>query len=103
MSESIADLARRLALNAEAVCRHYLSNGRRQERYWIAGDLDNNAGEPLCPTAWSRQGRRRKWTNAATGEDGDLLDLIAGARRLGTLREVIAEARRFLGLSRPPQ
>jgi hypothetical protein len=35
MSESIADLARRLAHNAEAVCRHYLSNGRRQGRTLI--------------------------------------------------------------------
>jgi hypothetical protein len=35
MSESITDLARRLAHNAEAVCRHYLSNGRRQGRTLI--------------------------------------------------------------------
>jgi hypothetical protein len=28
-----ADLARRLASEAEAVCRHYLSNGRRAGRY----------------------------------------------------------------------
>jgi hypothetical protein len=27
---SAADLARRLARDAEAVCRHYLSNGHRQ-------------------------------------------------------------------------
>jgi len=47
MSESIADLARRLARDAEAVCRHYLSNGRRQGRYWIAGDLKNNTGRNL--------------------------------------------------------
>jgi hypothetical protein len=47
MSESIADLARRLAQDAEAVCRHYLSNGRRQGRYWIVGDLANNPGRSL--------------------------------------------------------
>ena len=27
-----AEVARRLAQNAEAVCRHYLSNGRREGR-----------------------------------------------------------------------
>jgi len=32
-----ADLARRLASEAEAVCRHYLSNGRRAGRYWLVG------------------------------------------------------------------
>jgi len=47
MSESIADLARRLAHDAEAVCRHYPSNGRRQGRYWIVGDLANNPGRSL--------------------------------------------------------
>jgi hypothetical protein len=31
-----ADLARRLARDAEAVCRHYLSKGQRSGRYWIA-------------------------------------------------------------------
>jgi hypothetical protein len=36
MSRDAPELARRLARDAEAVCRHYLSNGRRQGRY---GDL----------------------------------------------------------------
>ena len=30
MSRDASELARRLARDAEAVCRHYLSNGRRQ-------------------------------------------------------------------------
>jgi hypothetical protein len=33
MSSQAAELARRLARDAEAVCRHYLSNGRRQGCY----------------------------------------------------------------------
>ena len=32
MPSHAADLARRLARNAEAVCRHYLSNGHREGR-----------------------------------------------------------------------
>jgi hypothetical protein len=44
---SAADLARRLARDAEAVCRHYLSNGRRSGRYWIAGDAMNTPGRSL--------------------------------------------------------
>ncbi len=33
-----SDLAARLAGQAEAVCRHYLSNGIRQGGYWLVGD-----------------------------------------------------------------
>ena len=36
-----AELARRLAQNAEAVCREYLSNGRRESGTWRVGDIDN--------------------------------------------------------------
>jgi len=44
---SAAALARRLARDAEAVCRHYLSNGRRSGRYWVAGDVINAPGRSL--------------------------------------------------------
>ena len=44
MPDTISDLARRLAENAEAVCRHYLSNGRREGRYWLVGDVRNTPG-----------------------------------------------------------
>ncbi len=47
MSRSAAELAHRLAREAEAVCRHYLSNGRRQGRYWLVGDVQNTPGRSL--------------------------------------------------------
>ncbi len=47
MSSHAADLARRLARNAEVVCRHYLSNGQREGRYWLVGDVANNPGRSL--------------------------------------------------------
>jgi hypothetical protein len=40
-------------------------------------------------------------TDAATGEHGDLLDLIALSMRLDRLRDVLDEARSFLRLPRP--
>ena len=43
-----------------------------------------------------RQGRRRKWTDAATGAHGDLLDLIRESLRLANVHEAADEARRFL-------
>ena len=44
---SATELACRLARDAEAVCRHYLSNGRRCGHYWIAGDVMNTPGRSL--------------------------------------------------------
>jgi len=100
-----ADLARRLARDAEAVCRHYLSNGRRAGRYWIAGDAMNTPGRSLYVRLQGPdygRGAAGKWTDAATGEHGDLLDLIARNRDLHRLGDAIDEARCFLALPRPP-
>ena len=47
MISAAADLARRLARDAEAVCRHYLSNGHRQGHYWVIGDVMNTPGRSL--------------------------------------------------------
>jgi hypothetical protein len=104
MSDSIADLKRRLARDVEAVCRHYLSNGRRCGRYWVVGDLANTPGRSLYVRLYGPEhgaGAAGQWTDAAKVEHGDLLDLIAGVRRLGSMRETLAEARRFLNAPRP--
>ena len=96
-----AKLAQQLARNAEAVCQHYLSNGRRQGRYWLVGDADNHVGRSLyvrLKGPESGKGAAGKWTDAATGEHGDLLDLIARNRHLYHLRDVLDEARAFLSL-----
>ena len=47
MSGDASELARRLAHDAEAVCRHYLSNGRRHGRYWLVGDVRNTPGRSM--------------------------------------------------------
>jgi hypothetical protein len=102
MPRDASELARRLAREAEAVCRHYLSNGKREGRYWLVGDVQNTPGRSLFVRLYeSPKGPAGKWTDAATGEHGDLLDIIRG--RLGFLdfRDVADEARRFLNLPRP--
>ena len=38
-----SELSRRLAREAEAVCRAYLPAGRRHGRYWIVGDVSRHA------------------------------------------------------------
>ena len=42
-----ADLSRRLADQAEAVCSAYLPRGRRRGNYWIVGDVQGNPGQSM--------------------------------------------------------
>jgi hypothetical protein len=103
MPGDASDLANRLAEHCEAVCRFYLSNGRREGRYWLVGDTENSPGRSLYVRLASNDPLKPagKWTDAATGEHGDLLDLIAANQRLTTLRDTLVEARRFLALPKP--
>ncbi|WP_234054065.1 MULTISPECIES: toprim domain-containing protein [unclassified Xanthobacter] len=101
MADRPHDLARRLAERAEAVCRQYLSNGRRQGHYWQVGDVRNSPGRSMfVRLGGSAKGPAGKWTDAATGEHGDLLDVIREALGLVDFADVAGEARAFLAL--PP-
>ena len=84
-----------LAQRAEAVCRHYLPNGKKQGRYWCAGDARGASGRSLF-VRLAPPGTVGKWTDAAEGIHGDLLDLIRLATGSASLREALTEARRFL-------
>ena len=100
MESPARDIARRLGENAETVCRHYLSNGRREGHYWMVGDVHNATGRSLYVRLTSGDGRRTpgKWTDAASGEHGDLLDIIAASGGHASFAETLAEARRFLSM-----
>ena len=61
-----SELAHRLAREAEAVCRHYLSNGKRAGRYWLVGDVHNSPGRSMFVRLRdSPKGPAGKWTDAA--------------------------------------
>ena len=96
-----AAIAAALAERAEEVCRQYLPHGRRQGRYWVAGDLNGARGRSLF-VRLRGPGTPGKFTDAATGEHGDLLDLIRHRSRAPTLRAALAEARAFLALAPEP-
>lgn len=103
MPRDASELARRLARNAEAVCRHYLSNGRRQGRYWVVGDVRNAPGRSMfvrLSGPESGPGAAGHWTDAASAEYGDLLDVIRESCGFIDFRDVAEEARRFLSLPR---
>jgi Toprim domain len=97
--EIISDIVVRLAAKAEAVCRSYLPNGRRQGRYWQVGDVHGAPGRSLYVRLRpSGKGAAGKWTDSATGEHGDLLDIIRTSRVLRSFPDTVAEARWFLGM-----
>jgi hypothetical protein len=101
MPRDASELVYRLAREAEAVCRHYLSNGQRVGRYWLVGDARNTPGRSMFVRLnESPKGPAGKWTDAATGEHGDLLDIIRESCGLLDFRDVADEARRFLSLPR---
>ena len=63
-----SDLAFCLGQNAEAVCRHYLSNGRRQGNYWLVGDVRNTPGRSMfVRLRETRKGRAGKWLDSRNG------------------------------------
>jgi len=98
-----SELARRLAREAQAVCRHYLSNGRRQGRYWLVGDVRNTPGRSMFVRLNGPEfgkGAAGRWQDTATGEYGDLLDVIRETRNLIRFHDVVDEARTFLALPR---
>ncbi len=99
-----SELAQRLGRQAEAVCRHYLSAGYREGRYWLVGDVRNTPGRSMfvrLKGTDSGKGAAGKWTDAATGEHGDLLDVIRESCGLIDFKDVAEEARTFLSLPHP--
>ena len=96
-----ASVAAALAERAEEVCRRYLPYGRRRGRYWVAGDLDGGRGRSLY-VRLAPPGAPGKFTDAATGEHGDLLDIIRHRVNAPTLRAALAEARAFLARPAAP-
>ncbi len=101
LSTRAAELSERLAQNVQAVCRHYLPAGRREGRYWMVGDVAGTPGRSLYVRLFeTERGVIGNWVDAATGEHGDLVDLIRLNQRHGRLSETIEEAERFLSL--PP-
>jgi len=103
ISARASEVSQRLAQNVQAVCRHYLPAGRREGRYWMVGDAAGTPGRSLYVRLFeTTRGTIGNWVDAATGEHGDLIDLIRLNQRHDRLSETIAEAERFLALPPSP-
>lgn len=101
MRRDAFELAGRLAREAEAVCRHSLSNGKGERRDRLLGDVDNTKGRSLFvrlhdsskgPAGkWSQHGARRMMARFAFGscptdDRQRLRDLLPA--QCGRLRDV---------------
>ena len=91
------ELSRALSSHAEAVCRHYLPNGRKNGRYWVCGNVQGAPGKSMH-VRLAPPGTPGKWTDEATGEHGDLLDIIRSRIDASELRDAMVEGHRFLSL-----
>jgi Toprim domain len=99
------ELAGRLAERIERLVPELLPCARCSGGYWTVGNAEGDAGNSLYI---HRSGYKlSRWTDTATGQFGDLLDLINAALFGGhDLREAIRWASAWLGLDgwgpRPP-
>ena len=98
----IREISAALGDRAEELCRRYLPEGRREGSWWLAGDIDGAPGRSLIlRLAGPGSERPGWWTDTATGERGDLLDLIRHHHG-GDMGRALAEARRLLALDPAP-
>ncbi len=89
------DVSAQLARAIETLCRQLLSAGRRRGHYWTCGSVDNERGQSLyVHLSGPRAGR---WADAATGEHGDALDLVAATQCRGDRKAAYAWACAWLG------
>jgi|TARA_Y100000310_G_scaffold344798_1_gene459593 twinkle protein len=91
----ITEIKRMLAERALPVAEKLLSGGKLVGHEFEAGDTDGGPGKSLRVNT-----RTGLWSDFATGEGGDLIDLWMACRRM-TVVEVLDEARAYLGIEQP--
>lgn len=75
---TLPEVGRHLAERAEELCRELLAGGKMVGRKWICGDVSGAAGDSMeVELVGDRAGL---WFDHATGEGGDLLELIRRQR-----------------------
>lgn len=101
MSErlSSADLKHMLAGRIEALAAVLAPEGRKHGRYWIAKNPSRNDHRAGSFYIWL-SGAPGAWRDDASGEKGDVIDLIAMCATSGDKPAAFTWARRFLGLDR---
>lgn len=87
-----------LARHTEAFCRHWFPEGRKVGNYWQMADVSGAKGRSLAVRLRSHGGRQAgKWTDNATGEHGDLLDLLKHQLEPVAYPDLLRQAADYLG------
>jgi len=94
----IVEIKRQLIDRADAVAAHLLPAGKRAGHEWVVGSLDGERGKSLCVCITGN--KAGVWSDFATGEGGDLIDLWRQVRRID-LPATLAEASAWLGIEAP--
>lgn len=90
-----SQLSARMSDRIEQVCHELLPKGVRKYNRWVCGSVNGEAGESLKVEMMGE--KRGIWSDFATGEGGDLLDLWCAVRRV-TVSVAMTEAATFLGI-----
>jgi twinkle protein len=88
-------IADRLAEQAQGVAEYILGHGSRNGRELLYGDISGSQGQSLKVCVEGT--KRGVWSDFATGEAGDMLDLWREARRL-SMSDTINEAKKYLSI-----
>jgi hypothetical protein len=94
------ELSARLASRIDDLCRQLLTAGRRNGAYWQVGGVDNAKGQSMWVHLHGE--KRGHWQDAATGEWGDALDLVAACLYHGNLHSARVWSANWLGITRTP-
>lgn len=94
----IIELKRLLSAKAQAVAEHLLPGGAKLGNEWRAGSVAGEKGESLgVHLSGEKAGI---WSDFATGESGDLIDLWCAAKSV-SLPDALEQIRAYLGVQRP--
>lgn len=92
---TVKEISQKLSAQALSVAEYLLPNGKHAGREYQVGSVAGEQGDSckIC-VAGSKAG---VWSDFATGDSGDMLDLWAATRGIA-LFEAIAEAKKWLGI-----
>jgi len=91
------EIAQLLAQRAEEVAKYIFPNGKHEGNEYCVGSLNGETGKSLKIRLIGE--KAGIWSDFATGESGDLLDLFAQANKHNqSLAEAISHAKEWLGV-----
>ncbi|MCQ0090362.1 MULTISPECIES: toprim domain-containing protein [Rhodobacterales] len=91
-------IASGLARDTEAFCRYWFPNGRKVGNFWQMADVTGARGRSLAVRLKAHGGRQAgKWVDHATGEYGDLLDLLQHQLEPVAYPDLLRQATDYLG------